>query len=83
MTYPKTKLNAYKYWLPFQAINAITEGATRRNVLIFRLYSAYLITGTVQLVFSVRIVFFSHNNLAGTVFFSQFQPKFRPANGAS
>ena len=28
-------------------------------------------------------MFFSHNNSAGTVFFSQFQPKFRPANGAS
>jgi len=27
-------------------------------------------------------VFLSHNNSAGTVFFSQFQPSFRPANGA-
>ena len=35
-----------------------------------------------RLVFLVGTVFFSHNNSAGTVFFSQFQPKFRPANGA-
>ena len=26
-------------------------------------------------------MFFSHNNSVGTVFFSQFQPSFRPANG--
>ncbi|XP_066397823.1 tyrosyl-DNA phosphodiesterase 1-like isoform X3 [Miscanthus floridulus] len=36
----------------------------------------------VRLLFSVGTVFFSHNNSAGTVFFSQFQPSFRPANGA-
>ena len=34
----------------------------------------------VRLVFSAGTVFFSHNNSAGTMFFSQFQ--FRPANGA-
>ena len=36
----------------------------------------------VRLLFSARTVFLSHNNSAGTVFFSQFQPSFRPANGA-
>ena len=36
----------------------------------------------IRLVFLVRIVFFSHNNLTRTIFFSQFQPKFRPANEA-
>ena len=36
----------------------------------------------IRLLFSVGTVFFSHNNSAGTVFFSQFQPKFRPTNGA-
>ena len=34
----------------------------------------------VRLVFSVGTVFFSHNNSAGTVFFSQFQPRFRPGS---
>jgi len=33
--------------------------------------------------FSVETVFFSHNNSARTVFFSQFQPKFSEPNGAS
>ena len=36
----------------------------------------------VRLLFSAGTVFFSHNNSAETVFFSQFQPRFRPANGA-
>jgi len=36
----------------------------------------------VRLVFSAGTVFFSHNNSTGTVLFSQFQPRFRPANGA-
>ena len=36
----------------------------------------------IRLIFSAGTMFFSHNNSARTVFFSQFQPKFRPANGA-
>ena len=35
----------------------------------------------IRLVFSAGTVFFSHNNSARTVFFSQFQPRFIPANG--
>jgi len=35
----------------------------------------------VRLLFLAETVFFSHNNSAGTVFFSQFQPSFVPANG--
>jgi len=35
----------------------------------------------VRLFFSVGTVFFSHNNSAGTVFFSQFQSKFCQPNG--
>ena len=34
--------------------------------------SAYLIIRTIQLVFSAGTIFFSHNNSARTVFFSQF-----------
>ena len=36
----------------------------------------------VQLLFSVGTLFFSHNNSAGTIFFSQFQPNFSKPNGA-
>ena len=36
----------------------------------------------VWLLFSAGTVFFSHNNSAGTMFFSQFQPKFCQPNGA-
>ena len=36
----------------------------------------------VQLIFSAGRVFFSHNNSARTVFFSQFQPNFSKPNGA-
>ena len=35
-----------------------------------------------RLVFSTGTVFFSHNNPARTVFFSQFQPSFSKPNGA-
>jgi len=35
----------------------------------------------VRLVFSAGTVFFSHNNSARTVFFSQFQPSFSKSNG--
>ena len=35
----------------------------------------------VQLIFSAGRVFFSHNNSARTVFFSQFQPRFSEPNG--
>ena len=37
----------------------------------------------VRLLFSAGTVFSSHDNSAGTVFFSQFQPSFRPPNGAN
>ena len=37
----------------------------------------------VRLLFSAGTVFFSHNNSARTVFFSQFQPKFCQPNGAN
>jgi len=43
---------------------------------------AYLIFDLFGLFFSARTVFFIHNNLARTVFFNQFQPRFRPANEA-
>ena len=36
----------------------------------------------IRLLFSAGTVFFSHNNSAGTMFFIQFQPSFRPANEA-
>jgi len=38
----------------------------------FRPRSAYFIIRTIQLVFSAGTVFFSHNNSARTMFFSQF-----------
>ena len=52
--------------------------------------SRYFPSGPVRLTqkpvcsacFSAGTIFFSHNNSARTVFFSQFQLSFRPANGA-
>ena len=47
-----------------------------------RPHSSYLIFGLFGLFFSAGTVFFSYNNSARTVFFSQFQSKFSKPNGA-
>ena len=49
---------------------------------LHRLRSAHPETDLFGLFFSAGIIFFSHNNLARTVFFNQFQPRFSKPNGA-
>ena len=51
-------------------ITTIPPSAMLHELLIWA-RSAYFIIRTIQLIFSAKTVFFSHNNSARTVFFSQ------------